>query len=266
MTFAPIAMKLDLQKELSEQLEIKEIFEFSIGKLHITIDETTVVSWIIIAVFTVLAIILTRNLKVEGEISKRQALLEICYEKMENFFKDVMGEKVLKYMPWLMSLALFIGASNMVGIFGLKPPTKSMQVTLVMALTSIVLVEFTAFKEKGFLGRLKAFTKPMWIVTPINIIEIIAKPLSLCMRLFGNIIGAFVIMELIKAATHNIVVPTIFSLYFDLFDGFLQAYVFVFLTGIYLEEAAEEDEPTDKQKKKMKKANKKANKKAAKAA
>ena len=86
------------------------------------------------------------------------------------------------------------------------------------------------------------------------------------MRLFGNIIGAFVIMELIKAATRNILVPTIFSLYFDLFDGFLQAYVFVFLTGIYLQEAAEEDEPTDKQKKKMKKANKKANKKAAKAA
>lgn len=266
MTFVPIAMKLDLQKELTEQLEIKEIFEFNIGKAHITIDETTVVSWIIMAFFTVLAVILTRNLKVDGEISKRQALLEICYEKMESFFKDVMGKRVEKYIPWLMSLALFIGASNMIGIFGLKPPTKSMQFTLVLALTSIILVEFTAFKEKGFFGRIKAFAKPMWIVTPINIIEIIAKPLSLCMRLFGNIIGAFVIMELIKAATRNILVPTIFSLYFDLFDGFLQAYVFVFLTGIYLQEAAEEDEPTDKQKKKMKKANKKANKKAAKAA
>ncbi|MGN0521024.1 MAG: F0F1 ATP synthase subunit A, partial [Eubacterium sp.] len=107
--------------------------------------------------------------------------------------------------------------------------------------------------ENGFLGHLKSFTKPIWIVTPINIMEIIIKPLSLCMRLFGNIIGAFIIMELLKAVV-PIVLPVVFSLYFDLFDGFLQAYIFVFLTSLYIQEAiGEEESPLLKQKRKKQK-------------
>lgn len=238
VTFEPLAMKLDLQKEITEQLEIEEVFSFHIGNVRIGVDESTVVSWIIMAVLTVLAIILTRNFKVTGEISKRQAFMEMIYEKSEDFFKGIMGEKVHKFIPWLMSTALFIGTSNIIGIFGLKPPTKSMQVTAVLALTSIVLVEYTSFKEKGFIGRLKAFSKPVAVVTPINIMEIVTKPLSLCMRLFGNVIGAFIIMELIKAVV-PVFLPTVFSLYFDIFDGLLQAYIFVFLTGLYIQEAAE---------------------------
>mgnify|MGYP002547951699 FL=1 len=264
-TFDTILMKLDLQKELTDQLELKEVFSFKIGNFKLGFDEATVVSWIIIAVMTVLAIILTRNLKVTGEISKRQALLELAYEKAQDFFKGIMGEKVEKFIPWLMSVALFIGVSNIIDLFGLKPPTKSMQVTACLAIISIVLVEYMAFKSKGFIGRLKEFTKPIWIITPINIMEVITKPLSLCMRLFGNVIGSFIIMELIKACV-PIFLPTVFSLYFDIFDGLLQAYIFVFLTGLYLQEAVEEsEETTDKQKKKIKKASKK-NKKQAKAA
>lgn len=244
-------MKLDLQKEINEQLNIEEVFSFNIGGVKIGVDESTVVSWIIMAVLTVLAIILTRNFKVSGEISRRQALMEMVYEKAQNFFKGIMGEKVEKYIPWLMSMALFIGTSNIIGIFGLKPPTKSMQVTAVMAITSIILVEYAAFKDKGFIGRIKAFSKPVAIVTPINIMEIVTKPLSLCMRLFGNVIGAFIIMELIKAVV-PIFLPMVFSLYFDLFDGLLQAYIFVFLTALYLQEAVENEEENGKKKKRRK--------------
>ena len=78
----------------------------------------------------------------------------------------------------------------------------------------------------------------MVIVTPINILEIFTRPLSLCMRLFGNVLGAFVIMELIKMVV-PVILPSVFSLYFDLFDGLLQAYVFVFLTSLYIQEAIE---------------------------
>mgnify|MGYP006059557507 CR=1 FL=1 len=193
---------------------------------------------IIIGVMTIVAIFLTRNLKVTGKISKRQMILEMCYEKAEAFFKTTMGPKVEKYIPWLMSMALFIGVSNMIGLLGFKPPTKSMQVTAAMAVTSIVLVEYCAFKDKGLLGRFKEFTKPVWIVTPINMLEVLTKPLSLCMRLFGNVLGAFVIMELLKMLI-PVVLPVPFSLYLDIFDGLIQAYVFVFLTGLFIKEATE---------------------------
>lgn len=237
MLFSTV-MKLDLQKELTEQLEIDEVFGFDIGSFHIGIDEGTVVSWIIMAALVVISIILTRNLKVTGKLSKRQLLLETVYEKSVGFFEGIVGEEGKRYIPWLMSIAMFIGFSNAIGIFGLKPPTKSMQVTLAMALTSIVLIEYAAYKQKGVGGRLKAFTKPLAIVTPINLLEIIIKPLSLCMRLFGNIIGAFIIMELIKAVV-PVVLPVALSLYFDIFDGLLQAYIFVFLTALYIKEAVE---------------------------
>lgn len=253
MVFTPITMKLDLQKELNEQLNIEDVFSFDIGSFKVTFDEATVVTWIIIAALTVLAIILTRGFKVEGKISRRQAFMELCYEKAENFFKGLMGPKVEKYIPWLMSIVLFIGVSNIIGLFGFKPPTKSMQVTAALAVTSIVLIEFAAFKDKGFGGRIKAFTKPVWIITPISILEVFTKPLSLCMRLFGNVIAAFTIMELIKAIPiFKVGVPVVFSLYFDLFDGLLQAYIFVFLTALYLQEAVEEEEETPKKEKRKK--------------
>lgn len=251
-TFGPLTMKIDLQKEIIEQLSIEEVFSFNIGNVKIGVDESTVVSWIIMLVLTFLAIILTRNFKVTGEISKRQAFMEMIYVKAENFFKGIVGPRAERYIPWLMSMALFIGFSNIIGLFGMKPPTKSMQVTAVMALTSIVLIEYAGIKEKGFVGRIKAFAKPVWIITPINILELVTKPLSLCMRLFGNVIAAFTIMELIKAVV-PVVVPVALSLYFDIFDGLLQAYIFVFLTGLYLQEATEPIEASSKKKRLKKK-------------
>ena len=257
MTLAPLTAGINLQEELQEQLNIEEIFGFDIGSVHIGFDESTVVSWIIMLVLTVLAVMLTRNLKVDGNISKRQMLLEMAYEKGTAFFKTMLGPKVEKYTEWLMSLAIFIGVSNMIGLFGMKPPTKSMQVTAAMALTSIVLVEYVAFKNYGVKKRLKKFTKPVAIVTPINVLEVFTKPLSLCMRLFGNIIAAFTIMELVKAVPFlKIGVPAVLSLYFDLFDGLLQAYIFCFLTAFYLEEAVEEFDDKPKKKKRKSKKNK----------
>lgn len=262
MTFAPITMKADLAEELTKELNIEEVFGFDVGSMHIGFDETTVVSWIIMVGMAVLCFFLTRNLKVEGKLSKRQLLLELAYTKGEEFFKGLMGEKIHNLIPWLMSMAIFIGISNMIGMLGFKPPTKSMQVTGAMALTSIFLIEFTAFKDKGIKGRLRAFTKPISVVTPINILEVFTKPLSLCMRLFGNVLAAFTIMKVAEIALSMImppiIVPTIMSLYFDIFDGLLQAYIFVFLTALYLEEAVEPiAPPKTKEQKRLEKEQKK---------
>ena len=93
-------------------------------------------------------------------------------------------------------------------------------------------------QAKGTKRWLKSFAEPMPVILPINILEIFIKPLSLCMRLFGNVLGSFVIMELLKMVVPAIV-PAVFSCYFDIFDGLIQAYVFVFLTGLFIKEATE---------------------------
>ena len=74
---------------------------------------------------------------------------------------------------------------------------------------------------------------------PINVLELFIRPLSLCMRLFGNVLGAIVVMALIKHLL-PLIVPLPFSFYFDIFDGVIQAYVFVFLTSLYIKEAIED--------------------------
>jgi F-type H+-transporting ATPase subunit a len=80
----------------------------------------------------------------------------------------------------------------------------------------------------------------MAVMLPLNILEIFIKPLSLCMRLFGNVLGAFVVMELIKIIV-PVGLPVVFSFYFDIFDGLIQAYVFVFLTSLFMSEAMESE-------------------------
>lgn len=230
-------MKMDIAEKLVEELNTETVFSLFGGK--ITFDEGTVVSWIIMAVFLIVGIILTRGLKVQGEISKRQLFLEMCVEKMHTFFHKIMGKDGERYIPWMMTVAIYIGACNMCGIFGFKSPTKELNVTLGLALTSIILVQYAGIHKKGTKGWLKSFAKPVAIVLPINLLELIIKPMSLCFRLFGNIIGAYIIMKLIEAVV-PVGIPVALSLYFDIFDGFIQAYVFVFLTSLYVQEAIED--------------------------
>ena len=136
-----------------------------------------------------------------------------------------------------------IGFSNIIGLLGFKPPTKDLNVTAALALMSIVIVQYASIHKKGCKGWVKSFAEPMAVVAPINVLELFIKPLSLCMRLFGNVLAAFTIMKVVEIAMSMIlppiIIPTILSLYFDIFDGLIQAYVFVFLTSLYIKEAIE---------------------------
>ena len=196
------------------------------------------VTWIIMAVLTLLAIVFVRNLKVENP-GKKQLALEAFISFLDNFFTDILGKEGRRYIPYLISTALYIGVANLIGLLGFKPPTKDLNVTAALAIMSLFLIYYAGFHKKGTKGFLKSFAEPMPIVTPINIMEIAIRPISLCMRLFGNVIGSFVIMELLKTVMPAIL-PIPFSLYFDVFDGLIQTYVFVFLTSLFIKEQIED--------------------------
>lgn len=222
-----------LAERLTDEMTCETVFTIPLFG-GIEIDEAVVVTWIIIAVLTLLSIFLTRNLRVENP-SKRQLALETVIGGLRNFFQDILGEEGRQYVPYLISVALYIGVANLIGLVGFKPPTKDMNVTAALAIMSIVLVEAAGIRKKGGVGWLKSFAEPVAVVLPINILELFIRPISLCMRLFGNVLGAFVIMELIKQLL-PVALPVPFSLYFDIFDGLLQAYVFTFLTSMFIQE------------------------------
>lgn len=224
-------------ESLLEELNCETIFTIPIFG-GIPISEAIVVTWIIMGVMTLLAIIFVRNLKVENP-GKKQIVLETAIGGMYHFFEDSMGSHGKRYIPYMITVGLYIGVANLIGLFGFKPPTKDMNVTIALAFMSILLIEIAGVKQKGFKGWMKSFAQPVPIILPINILEIFIRPLSLCMRLFGNVLGAFVVMELIKLLI-PVFIPVVFSLYFDIFDGLIQAYVFVFLTSLFIGEAIEE--------------------------
>lgn len=231
-----VLLSSSLGEELIAELNCETVFTIPIFG-GIPIYESVVVTWIVMAVLIALAIFLTRGLKTR-DISKRQAVAELIYTKLTGMVEEMLGEEGKKYTLYLTTVLLFIGLSNIMGLVGFKSPTKDLNVTAALALMSIVLVEAAGIYQHGVKKWLHNFTEPVAIVTPFNILDVFTRPLSLCMRLFGNVLGAFVIMELLKIVAPAIV-PAVCCLYFDIFDGLLQAYVFVFLTSLYIKEAVE---------------------------
>ncbi|MGN0575300.1 MAG: F0F1 ATP synthase subunit A, partial [Ruminococcus sp.] len=201
----------NLADKLMEELECRIAFEIPIFG-GIPVPESCVMTWIIMGVLVIASILLVRKLKTVPTGS--QCLLEIGISWLNNFFLEILGPKGKKYLPVLETLIIYIGVSNLVGLFGLRPPTKDLNVTVALALIAIVLIQYCSIREKGVKGWLKGFKEPMPIMLPINILELVIKPLSLCMRLFGNVLGAFVVMELIKLIV-PVGLPVVFSFYFD---------------------------------------------------
>ena len=200
----------------------------------IPIYDSVAVTWVIMAALVLLSKILVRNLRVEDP-GKAQLFLESSIGFLRDFFLDLVGEEGKNYIPYLISTAVFIGAANLIGIVGFVPPTKDLNMTAALAVISIAVIEYAGFHKKGARGFLKSFAEPVAVILPINILEIFIRPVSLCMRLFGNVLGSFVVMELIKLVV-PVIIPIPFSFYFDIFDGVIQAYVFVFLTALFIKE------------------------------
>ncbi|MEL4861469.1 F0F1 ATP synthase subunit A [Pseudoflavonifractor phocaeensis] len=202
------------------------------------VPESVVVTWIIMAALVLASVLLTRRLRrVPG---KAQTVLEMGVSFLNDFCKENLGEHWRPFAPWIGTVALYITAANLSGLFGLAPPTRDLTITAALALMSMALIYGGQFRCRGLKGGLKKFAEPSPVLLPINLMEVAIRPLSLCMRLFGNVLASFVIMEMIKVMAPAIV-PIPFSLYFDVFDGLIQTLVFVFLTTLFLGEAIQDE-------------------------
>ncbi|MDR2807735.1 MAG: F0F1 ATP synthase subunit A [Spirochaetaceae bacterium] len=218
----------------------------------ITINETVLVSWVVMAVIIAAALILTRKLE---EIPRgAQVLLEWAIEFCNNFSSSYFGRRAKTFGPYIGTVFLFLLTANIISVlspvsiaafnieppFTIKPPTRDINLTAALSLLSILLVLISGLKVRGFKGWCKSLVHPVPMMLPFNIMDYIIRPVSLCLRLFGNILGGFIIMILIEVSLPvPIFVPVILSLYFDFFDGLIQAVIFTFLTTLFVAEAVE---------------------------
>ena len=229
---------MGLAEELTEKLDIaSKVYDLQIGSFVVPIPQSVVVTWGVMIFLVIVSIIFTRKLEVVPK--GKQAVFESFMSFIYKLFYDILGEHGKRYIPYLITVLLYLGIANMLGLIGIAPPTKDLNVTAGLALMSIVLIQYAGIHKRGVGGWLKHFAHPMPAITPMNILELAIRPLSLCMRLFGNVLGAYIIMELIIYCVPA-VVPLIASAYFDIFDGLLQAYVFCFLTSLFIQESIED--------------------------
>jgi F-type H+-transporting ATPase subunit a len=228
--------------------------------LGITITETQLNMWIIMAVIALLCKWLTRDLKVKPE-SKRQVVAELIVKTINNLVKDVMGVRFENFAPFVATLFAFLVFSNLSGLFGLFSPTADLNTTLGWAIVVFVMILRANIRSNGVKGYLKGLTEPVVFFTPLNVIGEFATPVSMAMRLFGNVLSGTVISTLIYAGLATLSsfvlqklpgflagipifqlgIPAILSIYFDLFSGVLQAFIFCMLTMAYIANAASDE-------------------------
>ncbi len=220
---------------LMEELSLKTSFTIPIGG-GIPVPQSAVTTWVIMAIIVLLCIIFVRNLKVipEGPQVYVEALVGFIY----NFIGGLVGEKGKRYIPFLGTILIYLGVCKYFGIFQSETANERSERYRRISDHQFVFDHIFGIHEKGLKGYIHSYVEPMPMMAAINILELFTRPLSLCMRLFGNVLGAFVLMELITHIAPAIV-PLPFSCYFDFFDGLLQAYVFVLLTSLFISESIE---------------------------
>jgi len=220
----------------------KVIWTIPIGD-GIKIYGAVIEMWVVMLIIIGFAIFVTSNMKIVPK--GKQLIAEFIVDTFNRISKEYLGHYWRIFAPYLGTWFLFLVGLNLLGLFGIKPPTSKLEVTGSFGLMSIVILFLSTVILLGPIGWVKSLFKPIFIMFPFKLLDYFTRTLSLSARLFGNILAGVIIMEMIyEGMLHShkipIVLPAIASIYFDIFDGILQALIFTFLSMIYLHEALEE--------------------------
>lgn len=218
----------------------------------LTITESQINSWLIMLSILGLALYLGHGLALNPQ-TKRQLLAEWAVEKVEGLVSDNMGERFKQFVPFIAAIMVISAFSSLMSLVGLRPPTADMNVVAGWAI--VVFVIITYYKLKGGLfPYVKGFFEPVPVFAPFNIIGELATPVSMSFRHYGNVLSGVVISTLVAFALQGLSklvlgwlpgflgnfpflqvgLPAILSLYFDIFSGLMQAFIFAMLTMLYI--------------------------------
>jgi F-type H+-transporting ATPase subunit a len=216
------------------------------------ITESQINSFLVLISIFGLCLYMTHGLKVKAE-TKRQRIAEWIVEKVEGMVNESMGEYFKEYAPFIASILALSAFSSLLSLFGLYPPTSDLNIVAGWAILVFFLITYYKLKS-GPLKYLKGFFEPVPFLAPMNLIGEFATPLSMSFRHYGNVLSGTVISALLASALQGlsrmvlgwlpevlasipifqIGIPAVLSIYFDVFSGCLQAYIFAMLTMMYV--------------------------------
>ena len=223
---------------------IHGIFSYNFFGHEVWITTTHVCLLIVMLVIIGFAIAANRAMKHASEVPGGfQNVVEMIVEKLDGMIHNVMGKNAVKFANYIGTIFIFILISNISGLFGLRPPTADYGVTLPLGLLTLTLIHNNKLKHQKLSGVLKGLCEPWPIWAPINIIGDVAVPISLSLRLFANVLSGTVMMALVYGLLKwfAVIWPAALHVYFDLFSGAIQTYVFCMLTMTYISDAIGDD-------------------------
>ena len=256
----------DIGAEISEAIMQVQMY-FQIGDYRLVITDAVIVTWIAAAIVIIIVTILAGKPSKDHKLTAGQALLVSVTELV---ISTAMGfgmnrKQAEEVAPMIMTFGLVIMACNSISYFHLSPPAKNVAFPIGCAITAIIYVIVMSIKFVGLKGFWVTLTTPIIIMLPFKLLDYVVKPLSLALRLFGNVFAAFVFMEFLHCAV-PVILPGVAGLWFDIIDGMIQAVVFAYLTMSYIgenvesvneyNESAEEREMEKQRKKEEKRAKK----------
>lgn len=219
---------------------IHGIFQYEFFGEKVWITTTHACLFIVMMIIVIFCLCANRAVKHASEVpSGFQNVAEMVVEALDKMIEGVMGKNATKFANYVGILFMFILLSNISGLFGLRPPTADYGVTLALGLITFTLITFNKFKHQKVSGVIKGLCDPWPIWMPINIIGDIAVPISMSLRLFANVLSGTIIMALIYGLLGIFATawPAALHVYFDLFSGAIQTYVFSMLTMTYINQA-----------------------------
>lgn len=216
------------------------------------ITESQINSFLVLISIFGLCLYMTHGIKVKAD-TKRQHIAEWIVEKVESMVNESMGEYFKEYAPFIASILALSAFSSLLSLFGLYPPTSDLNIVAGWAILVFFLITYYKLKS-GPLKYLKGFFEPVPFLAPMNLIGEFATPLSMSFRHYGNVLSGTVISALLASALQGlsrmvlgwlpeflasipifqIGIPAVLSIYFDVFSGCLQAYIFAMLTMMYV--------------------------------
>lgn len=219
---------------------------------NLTITESQINSWLVIVSVLGLCLYLTHGLSVK-EPTRRQRVAEWVVEKTDSLVHNNMGPFFAGFTPFIGAILALSGFSSLLSLFGLYPPTSDLNVVAGWAILVFVLITYYKLKC-GPWQYIKSFGDPVPLLSPLNVISEVATPISMAFRHYGNVLSGVVISTLVAAGLSGLSaillgqlpgilgeipflqvgVPAVLSVYFDLFSGCLQAYIFAMLTMLYI--------------------------------
>lgn len=204
---------------------------------------------IVMAIMVIFAVVANRRMKKATEVPDGfQNIIELMVEMLDKMVESTMGKWAPRFVNYISTIFIFILMSNISGLFGLRPPTADYGTTLALALITFFMIWINKFRHQ----KLKTIWTdmcsplppwlPIWL--PINLVSELAVPVSLSLRLFANVLSGTVIMALVYGLLRIIALawPSVLHVYFDLFSGAIQTYVFCMLTMTYVTQACDTDE------------------------